>query len=116
MVIITFLKKIVKISIVNREELTSEAYQLIKDYDLSFRQYQSGQFPRLPDGDEHSYYPLIIIAIHIQSRTIFHKQILPMMKEVLIAQVSFIELLKSLPDKPNNICIGRSLALYGESS
>ena len=63
-------------------------------------------------GDERPYYPLIIIAIDLQSGTVVHQQILPMMKEVFMAQVAFIELLKSFPYKPNNIYVSEEVWSY----
>ena len=55
--------------------------------------------------DERPYYPLMIIAIDIQSGMVVHNQVLPMMKEVFITQVAFMELLKSLPYKPNKVYV-----------
>ena len=61
---------------------------------------------------ERPYYPLIIVAIDVQSGAVVHQQILPMTKEVFIAQVAFIELLKSLPYKPSTLYVSEEVWHY----
>lgn len=62
--------------------------------------------------DERPYYPLMVIAIDLQSGMVVHQQILPMVKEVFITQVAFIELLKALPYKPSKLYVSEEIGRY----
>lgn len=64
------------------------------------------------EKDERPYYPLMVIAIDLQSGLVVHQQILPMTKEVFIAQVALIELLKALPYKPSKLYVSEEIGCY----